>query len=174
VGENVAAHIIGRSLHHYPAGRNLLRTDNGHQGSPLSGPGEHSLYVGVDLIEIERIGLTYSRYPRRFLEKIYTPAEQAYCRGRAPQLASRFAAKEAVMKALGTGVRGVSWRDIEVQRKRGRAPEIVLHDRAKARAERMGIVRIAVSLSHSREFAIASVVAQTADSPVSEARTTQD
>lgn len=174
MGENVATHIIGPSLYHYPAGLNLLRTGNGQQGSPLPGPGEHSLYVGVDLIEIERIGLTYSRYPRRFLEKIYTPAEQAYCRGRAPQLASRFAAKEAVMKALGTGVRGVSWRDIEVQRKRGRAPEIVLHDRAKARAKNMGIVRIAVSLSHSREFAIASVVAQTADSPVPEGRTAQD
>lgn len=132
------------------------------------------MYVGVDLIEIERIGLTYSRYPRRFLEKIYTPAEQAYCRGRAPQLASRFAAKEAVMKALGTGIRGVGWRDIEVQRKRGRAPEIVLHDRAKARAEKMGIVRIAISLSHSREFAIASVVAQTAGPPASEGRTTED
>ncbi len=78
------------------------------------------------------------------------------------------------MKALGTGVRGVSWRDIEVQRKRGRAPEIVLHDRARARAKSMGIVRIAVSLSHSREFAIASVVAQTADSPGPEGRTAQD
>ncbi|MBT3942100.1 MAG: holo-ACP synthase, partial [Chloroflexi bacterium] len=77
-----------------------------------------------------------------------------------PQLASRFAAKEAVMKALGTGVRGVGWRDIEVQRKRGRAPEIVLHDRAKARAELMGITRIAISLSHSRDFAVASVVAE--------------
>ncbi len=120
------------------------------------------MYVGVDIIEIERIKLTFARYPTRFLEKIYTQGEQAYCRGRAPQLASRFAAKEAVMKALGTGVRGVGWRDIEVQRKRGRAPEIVLHGRAKARAERMGIVRIAISLSHSREFAIASVVAQTA------------
>ena len=120
------------------------------------------MYVGIDIIEIERIKLTFSRYPRRFLDKIYTPGEQAYCRGRAPQLASRFAAKEAVMKALGTGVRGVGWRDIEVQRKRGRAPEIVLHNRAKARAEKMGIVRIAISLSHSREFAIASVVAVTA------------
>jgi holo-[acyl-carrier protein] synthase len=119
------------------------------------------LYVGVDLIEIQRIGQTYARYPQRFLEKIYTPAEQAYCRGRAPQLASRFAAKEAVMKALGTGVRGVSWRDIEVQRRRGQAPEIILHGRAKARAEKMGIVRVAISLSHSRDFAIASVVAET-------------
>ncbi len=65
------------------------------------------------------------------------------------------------MKALGTGVRGVSWRDIEVQRRRGQAPEIVLHGRAKARAEKMGIVRVAISLSHSRDFAIASVVAET-------------
>ena len=174
MGEIDAPHIIGRSLHHYPVAAIVYGRANGHQGLLLPGQGGHSLYVGVDLIEIERIGLTYSRYPRRFLEKIYTPAEQAYCRGRAPQLASRFAAKEAVMKALGTGVRGVSWRDIEIQRKRGRAPEIVLHDRAKARAEKMGIVRIAVSLSHSREFAIASVVAQTAESPASEGRTTQD
>ncbi|MFP6679304.1 MAG: holo-ACP synthase [Dehalococcoidia bacterium] len=118
------------------------------------------MYVGIDIIEIQRIGLTYSRYPVRFLEKIYTTEEQKYCRGRAPQLASRFAAKEAVMKALGTGVRGVGWRDIEVQRQRGRAPEIVLRDRAKVRAEKMGITRIALSLSHSRDFAVASVVAQ--------------
>lgn len=149
-------------------GHMMRRTGNtpgtGLQNTPLERkPREgRRLYVGVDIIEIERIKLTLSRYPSRFLEKIYTPGEQAYCRGRAPQLASRFAAKEAVMKALGTGARGVGWRDIEVQRKRGRAPEIVLHDRAKARAESMGIVRIAVSLSHSREFAIASVVAQTA------------
>ncbi len=118
------------------------------------------MYVGIDIIEIQRIGLTYSRYPVRFLEKIYTTEEQKYCRGRAPQLASRFAAKEAVMKALGTGVRGVGWRDIEVHRQRGRAPEIVLRDRAKVRAEKMGITRIALSLSHSRDFAVASVVAQ--------------
>ncbi len=174
MGDIIARHIIGQSLLHYPATAIDYGRANGQQGSLLSVRGGHNLYVGVDLIEIERIRLTYSRYPRRFLEKIYTPAEQAYCRGRAPQLASRFAAKEAVMKALGTGVRGVSWRDIEVQRKRGRAPDIVLYDRAKARAEKMGIVRIAVSLSHSREFAIASVVAQTADSPAPEGRTTQD
>ncbi len=119
------------------------------------------VYVGVDIIEIDRVAGTFSRFPRRFLEKIYTPGEQAYCRGRVPQLASRFAAKEAVMKALGTGVRGVGWREIEIVRHRGHAPTIVLHGRAKARAEKMGIVDIAVSLSHSREYAVASVVAQT-------------
>ena len=118
------------------------------------------VYVGVDIIEIDRIEAVSSRYPSRFLEKIFTPGEQEYCRGRAPQLASRFAAKEAVMKALGTGVRGVSWRDIEVQRRHGQAPAIILHNRAKAQAEKMGIKRIAVSLTHSRNFAVASVVAE--------------
>lgn len=118
------------------------------------------IYTGVDLIEIERIGQTYQRFGERFLRRCYTEGEQAYARGRAPQLASRFAAKEAVMKALGTGVHGVAWTEVEVVRERGRAPEIVLHRRAKIRAERMGIIRIAVSLSHSRDFAIASVVAE--------------
>ncbi len=113
------------------------------------------------MIEIARVSGVAARYPARFLEKIYTPGEQAYCRGRAPQLASRFAAKEAVMKALGTGVRGVGWTEVEVRRERGRAPEILLHGRAKARAERMGIIRFAVSLTHSRDYAIASVVAET-------------
>ena len=113
------------------------------------------------MIEIARVREVAARYPARFLERIYTPREQAYCRGRAPQLASRFAAKEAVMKALGTGGRGVGWTEVEVRRERGRAPEILLHGRAKARAERMGIIRFAVSLTHSRDYAVASVVAET-------------
>lgn len=118
------------------------------------------IYTGVDLIEIERIGEVFERYGDRFLNRCFTEGEQKYARGRAPQLASRFAAKEAVMKALGTGVRGVAWTEVEVVRLPGQAPEIVLHRRAKTRAERMGIIRIAVSLSHSRDFAIASVVAE--------------
>jgi holo-[acyl-carrier protein] synthase len=119
------------------------------------------LYTGVDIIEIDRIAATLERYGERFLNRVYTPAEQTYCRGRAAQLASRFAAKEAVMKLLGTGVRGVAWREIEVVRQRGQAPEVVLHRRAAARAERLGIVRIAISLSHSRDFAVASCVGET-------------
>jgi holo-[acyl-carrier protein] synthase len=121
---------------------------------------EQMIYTGVDLIEIERIGEVHRRYGERFLNRCYTAGEQAYARGRAPQLASRFAAKEAVMKALGTGVKGVAWTEIEVVRERGRAPEIILHRRAAKRGEYMGIKRIALSLSHSREFAIASVVAE--------------
>lgn len=121
------------------------------------------IYTGVDLIEIPRIAGVLDRYPRRFLEKVYTEGEQRYSRRRPTQLASRFAAKEAVMKALGTGVRGVPWRDIEVTRRPGHAPEILLHRKAKARAEKMGIHRMALSLSHSKEMAIASVVAEASD-----------
>lgn len=120
------------------------------------------LVTGVDIIEIKRVGNVATRYGDRFLQRIYTPQEQAYCRGRAPQLASRFAAKEAVMKALGTGIRGISWKDIEVVRYIGRAPIIRLHDRAKAKADSLGITVLSVSLSHSQEFAIAFVVAESA------------
>ena len=116
------------------------------------------LIVGVDIIEIPRIRRVFEQYGDRFLHRIYTTREIAYCRGRAPQLASRFAAKEATMKALGTGVRGIHWRDIEVVRGRGQAPRIELHGTAQARAERLGLTDIALSLSHSREFAVASVV----------------
>jgi holo-[acyl-carrier protein] synthase len=121
------------------------------------------IYTGVDLIEIPRVAGVLKRYPKRFLDKIYTEGEQLYSRGRPAQLASRFAAKEAVMKALGTGVRGVPWKDIEVTRRRGRAPEVLLHGKATERADLMGITRIALSLSHSREMAIASVVAEAED-----------
>ena len=116
------------------------------------------LVTGVDIIEIPRIKRVAERYGNRFYRRIYTDGETAYCRGRAPQLASRFAAKEAVMKALGTGIRGVRWRDIEVVRQRGRAPTIQLHGTALARAKRLGIEHLAVSLSHSEEYAVAFVV----------------
>lgn len=116
------------------------------------------LIAGVDIIEIPRIKRVFERYGERFLRRVYTDREIAYCRGRAPQLASRFAAKEATMKALGTGVRGIRWRDIEVVRGRGQAPRIELHGTAQARADRLGLTDIALSLSHSREFAVASVV----------------
>ncbi len=118
------------------------------------------LVTGVDIIEIERVGAVASRYGERFLNRIYTRGEQDYARGRAPQLASRFAAKEAVMKLLGTGTRGIRWRDIEVTRRPGRAPQIKLHNTARSRARKLGIHDIAVSLSHSREYAVASVVAE--------------
>ena len=119
-----------------------------------------ALIVGVDIIEIPRVERVYARYGERFLRRVYTEREIAYCRGRAPQLASRFAAKEATMKALGTGVRGVRWRDVEVVRGRGQAPRIELHGTARARADRLGMSDLALSLSHSKEFAVASVVGE--------------
>ena len=118
------------------------------------------LTTGVDIIEISRVGRVLELYGTRFLRRIYTPDEIEYCRGRAPNLAARFAAKEATMKALGTGVRGVAWKDIEVIRQPSGAPSIKLYGRAKARARRLGVREIALSLSHSREYAVAFVVTQ--------------
>ena len=116
--------------------------------------------VGVDIIEISRIAQVLDRWGERFLNRIYTRGELEYSRGRPPQLASRFAAKEAMMKALGTGRRGVDWRDIEVVRLSGGRPTIHLHGRAYQVAKRIALRHVALSLSHSREYAIASVVVE--------------
>ena len=119
------------------------------------------IYTGIDIIEINRIVRVKNLYKERFLKKIYTPNEIKYCRNRGPQLASRFAAKEAMMKALGTGIRGIPWKSIEVVRMRGQAPEILLHGPAKSKAKELEINCIALSLSHSKKLAIASVVVET-------------
>lgn len=123
------------------------------------------LTTGVDIIEIPRIKQVLDRYGQRFLNRVFTPAEIAYCRGRAPNLAGRFAAKEAAMKALGTGVRGVSWKDIEVIRADSGAPSLRLHGRAEKRAERLQVGEMSLSISHSREYAVAFVVAQREETP---------
>ena len=117
-----------------------------------------TLTTGVDIIEIERIRQAFERWGDRFLRRIYTEGEASYCRGRAPNLAGRFAAKEAAMKALGTGLRGVGWKDIEVVRNQAGAPSVRLHGRAKARAETLGVRELSLSLSHSRNYAVAFVV----------------
>ena len=130
--------------------------------TPLRRGQLQDITVGLDLIEIDRIAATLERFGARFVQRVYTEGEAAYCRGRAPQLAARFAAKEAVMKALGLGRRGIGWREVEVTRKRTGEPEIVLHGRAAARAATLGIDRIAVSLTHSRNYAAASVVGRLA------------
>ena len=120
------------------------------------------LTTGVDIIEIPRIQQVLDRYGQRFLDRIFTPAEIAYCRCRAPNLAGRFAAKEATMKALGTGARGVGWKDIEVVSEESGAPGVKLHGRAEQRAKRLQVSEISLSMSHSREYAVAFVVAQRA------------
>lgn len=114
--------------------------------------------VGIDVVELDRVQRVLARHPQRFLDRVFTPAEQRFCRGRVPELAARFAAKEATMKALGTGIRGVGWRDIEVLPNRGGKPLLLLHDRAAARAQTLGLTDLDLSLTTAREFAAAVVV----------------
>lgn len=121
---------------------------------------EHA--VGIDLIEIDRVRRVLQRHPERFLQRVYTEREVAYCRGRVSELAARFAAKEAVMKALGTGVRGIAWREIEVLPNRRGKPLVLLHGKAADRATAIGLHELDISLSHSHEIAVASVVGETA------------
>lgn len=121
---------------------------------------------GIDLAEIGRLQQSIDRYGSRFLDRIYTAAEQAYClrkRNSAESFAARFAAKEAGAKALGTGIsQGVSWREIEVVRERSGRPTLELHGRAAQIAARLGVVRIALSITHTTGLAMASVVLEDA------------
>ena len=115
--------------------------------------------VGIDTIEIPRVRRVLERHGERFLKRVFTPEEVAFCRGRVPELAARFTAKEAVMKALGTGVRGIGWREIEVLPDQRGKPLVYLYGGAKKRAEEMGLEGIDISLSHERQYAVAAVVA---------------
>ena len=115
-------------------------------------------HTGIDIIEIDRIQKAMERRGERFLKRVYTEAELKLCGEKANALAVRFACKEAVMKLLGTGRRGVCWRDIETLAYPGGKPQVNLYGGARKEADRLGIKDIAVSLSHSREYAIASAV----------------
>jgi holo-[acyl-carrier protein] synthase len=118
------------------------------------------LTTGVDLIEIARVERALARFGDRFLARVFTPVEIVYCRARTAELAARFAAKEAVAKALGVGVRmmareGIKWQEVEVIGDRRGKPLIRLHGHAAERAAELGLTEWAVSLSHTREHAIA-------------------
>ena len=117
------------------------------------------LKTGIDIIEIERIRTALERHGERFLHRIFTELELFECRGRAEALAVRFAAKEAASKALGTGIGPISWKDVETLHKWSGEPYLVLHDRAERIAAQAGLSHWEVSLSHSRENAVAVVVA---------------
>lgn len=119
------------------------------------------LRTGVDIIETERIRAAIARHGQRFLARIYTQDELAYCCGRVESLAARFAAKEAIAKALGTGAwrAGVLWTDLEVTSDGAGAPAVRLHGAAAERAQRLGLHEWSISLSHDRERSIAFVVA---------------
>jgi holo-[acyl-carrier protein] synthase len=117
---------------------------------------------GIDLTEIDRIQKSIERFGARFLDRIFTPAEQEYClrkRRSAESFAARFAAKEAGAKALGTGIsHGVTWTEIEVAREPGGRPTLRFHGRAAQMAARIGVAHAAVSLTHTADLAMASVL----------------
>ena len=117
---------------------------------------------GIDLVEVGRIQHAIDRYGSRFLDRVYLGAEQAYClrkRKAAESFAARFAAKEAAAKALGTGIsHGVNWLEIEVVREASGKPTLRFHGRAAQIAGRLGVVRSALSLTHTEDVAMASVV----------------
>ena len=117
------------------------------------------LRTGIDLIEIARLERTLARHGDAFLQRVYTPAEIERYAGRPQSLAARWAAKEAVAKALGTGIGPVGWHDIEVLEDASRAPTLRLSGRAAERARALGLTEWAISLSHTRELATAVVVA---------------
>ena len=131
------------------------------------------LYHGIDLIEIERFAAAVTRHGERFLTRVFTPAECQRYAGRTASLAARWAAKEAAAKLLGVGLRGlgaaawrgtpIGWHEVEVLSDPHGRPTLTLCGGAAERAERLGIGSIAVSLSHTRQHAVASLVALVAD-----------
>lgn len=117
--------------------------------------------TGVDIIEIARIKRIVEHWGERFLKRIYTESELKRYGKRPSSLATRFAGKEAVMKALGTGIRGISWREIEILAEPSGKPVINLYGKARDKAHSLGLDNLAISLSDSREYAIAFVVGET-------------
>jgi holo-[acyl-carrier protein] synthase len=118
--------------------------------------------IGIDLAQIPRLRRAVERWDERFLRRVFTDEELAYCRRRRdpiPHLAARFAAKEAALKALGTGLRmGARWREVEVRRERGQAPTMVLTGRCRALALARGAHGALVTLTHDGDYALAQVM----------------
>jgi holo-[acyl-carrier protein] synthase len=113
---------------------------------------------GIDLIDIKRINSLIERFGARFLERVFTPGELSEVAQRPDSLAARFAAKEAVAKALGTGIGAVTWREIEIRRGPAGEPLLHLHGEAQRRAQALGICEWSISLSHTRSHAVAMAV----------------
>jgi holo-[acyl-carrier protein] synthase len=114
---------------------------------------------GIDVVELARFRALYEKWGERLVQRVFTEAEAARARGRPDELAARFAAKEAISKALGTGIRGVGWREMEVLSNRRGKPYVRLHGGAAARAAALGLTSWSVSLTHSETVAMAMVVA---------------
>jgi holo-[acyl-carrier protein] synthase len=123
--------------------------------APTGGVPAGTTELGVDIIRVERIRASLERFGDRFSNRVLTAAERRYVRGRPETMAGRWAAKEAVSKVLGLGVRGIGWRDIEIERLPTGQPAVRLHGRAASRAEQLGMGRIALSISHESDYAVA-------------------
>ena len=116
--------------------------------------------IGVDIIETERVAQSIARFGGRFLKRVYTEQELAYCNGRVGSLAARWAAKEAVGKALGTGIGDVSWQEIEVVNDARQCPSVRLSGAAADLAHQLGVTRFAITISHTQDYAVAFVVGE--------------
>jgi holo-[acyl-carrier protein] synthase len=125
--------------------------------------------TGIDIAEVPRVAEAIERFGQRFLQRIFTEGEIRYCESkanRAERYAARFAAKEAAMKAMGTGWSGgVRWKDFEVQRQPGGRPTMVFHGKAAEFAAKLRVVHTALSLSHTQEQAIAQVILEARETP---------
>ena len=132
------------------------------RGAPTSQAGRNVLATGIDLVSIPRMREVIARWDDKFLRRVFTEAEIAYCRSRrdpVPHFAARFAAKEAAMKALGTGLSlGVRWRDLEVRRERGQAPRLVLHGRSREIGLARGGRAMLLALTHDGDYALAQTL----------------
>jgi holo-[acyl-carrier protein] synthase len=118
--------------------------------------------TGIDIIEVPRVAAAIARFGRRFVERLFTPAEIRYCESKAnkaERYAARFAAKEAGLKAIGTGWKGgIAWTEVEVRREPGGRPTLVFSGKAAEFAARLGVQHASLSLSHTKDQAIASVI----------------
>ncbi len=119
------------------------------------------LHIGTDIIEIVRIEEAINHWGESFLHRVYTDLELRLCYNKPSSLAGRFAGKEAVIKAFGTQARGISWKEIEILAEPSGKPLVHLHGKAQNQANNLGLNNFAISLSHSREYAIAFVIAET-------------
>ena len=134
----------------------------GSSPSPTEGQGDapashwpEVTELGIDIVKVDRIRATMARFGERFSKRVLTAGERRYVRDRPETFAGRWAAKEAVSKVLGLGVRGIGWTDIEIERLPTGQPSVRLNGRAARRAEQLGMARIAVSISHEAEYAVA-------------------
>ena len=134
----------------------------GSSPSPTEGQGDapashwpEVTELGIDIVKVDRIRATMARFGERFSKRVLTAGERRYVRDRPETFAGRWAAKEAVSKVLGLGVRGIGWTEIEIERLPTGQPSVRLYGRAAQRAEQLGMARIAVSISHESEYAVA-------------------